>query len=151
MEEDCKAHDLYVKLFSKGKWPGKPSVSAWFGSAHTPWRDRQGRYQRAVTGLHDAELLTRYEVQQNPPDLLITNYSMLEYMMMRPIERTIFDRTRDWLHRCPNEKIMIVLDESSSLSRCAGSRSRATAAAASRASGRRPRAITSHLCHGELQ
>ena len=27
--------------------------------------------------------------------LLITNYSMLEYMLMRPIERTIFDETSE--------------------------------------------------------
>ena len=31
--------------------------------------------------------------------------------MMRPIERPIFDRTREWLHACPDEKIIVVLDE----------------------------------------
>jgi ATP-dependent helicase YprA (DUF1998 family) len=110
-EEDAKAFDLLEKLMKRGKWPAKPSVSQWYGRPHTHWRDRQGNYQRAVTGSHDAELLTRYEVQQSPPDLLITNYSMLEYMMMRPIERSIFDSTRSWLEQCPDEKIMVVLDE----------------------------------------
>ena len=43
---------------------------------------------------------------------LVTNYSMLEYMLMRPIERTIFDRTREWLANNPNERFLIVLDES---------------------------------------
>jgi hypothetical protein len=86
-------------------------VSAWFGVPGSVWRDRNGQYRRAITMPHDAELLTRFEVQENPPDLLITNYSMLEYMMMRPIERTIFDRTRAWLDACPREKILIVLDE----------------------------------------
>jgi ATP-dependent helicase YprA (DUF1998 family) len=60
---------------------------------------------------HDAELLTRHEVQESPPDLLITNYSMLEYMMMRPIERPIFDKTRAWLDAFPDEKILVVMDE----------------------------------------
>jgi len=60
---------------------------------------------------HDAELFTRFEVQESPPDLLITNYSMLEYMMMRPIERTIFDRTRAWLDAFPHQRILVVLDE----------------------------------------
>ena len=48
----------------------------------------------AVTLPDDVELITRSEIQAAPSDLLVTNYSMLEYMLMRPIERTIFDRTR---------------------------------------------------------
>jgi Domain of unknown function (DUF1998)/Helicase conserved C-terminal domain len=36
---------------------------------------------------------------------------MLEYMLMRPIERPIFDRTRAWLENNPKEKFVIVLDE----------------------------------------
>ena len=59
----------------------------------------------------DVELLTRSEVQASPPDLLVTNYSMLEYMLMRPIERAIFDKTRDWLEKNPKERFLIVLDE----------------------------------------
>ena len=66
---------------------------------------------RAVAQPDDTELLTRHEVQASPPDLLVTNYSMLEYMLMRPIERSIFDSTRDWLAENPEEKIMVVLDE----------------------------------------
>ena len=31
----------------------------------------------------DAEFITRFEMQNCPPDILITNYSMLEYMLMR--------------------------------------------------------------------
>jgi hypothetical protein len=110
-DDDAKASDLLENLAKRGKWPAKPSISEWFGRPHTHWRDRNGRYQRAVTGLHDAELLTRHEVQESPPDLLITNYSMLEYMMMRPIERAIFDKTREWLGACPEEKVLVVLDE----------------------------------------
>ena len=52
------------------------------------WQDRKtGEFVRAVTLPDDVELLTRHEVQAAPPDLLVTNYSMLEYMLMRPIER----------------------------------------------------------------
>src|SRR5580693_617210 len=64
-----------------------------------------------VTLPDDSELITRDEVQNAPPDLLVTNYSMLEYMLMRPIERPIFDQTRDWLEQNPGEKFLIVLDE----------------------------------------
>jgi ATP-dependent helicase YprA (DUF1998 family) len=110
-DEDAKASELLENLAKRGKWPAKPSVSDWFGRPHTQWRDRNGCYQRGVTGPHDAELLTRHEVQESPPDVLITNYSMLEYMMMRPIERPIFDKTREWLRACSEEKVLVVLDE----------------------------------------
>jgi ATP-dependent helicase YprA (DUF1998 family) len=110
-EDDAKAFELMERLIKRGKWPSKPSVAGWYGAPHVHWKNRRGEYQRAVAGPHDAELLTRHEVQAGPPDLLITNYSMLEYMMMRPIERPIFDRTREWLAACPDEKVMVVLDE----------------------------------------
>jgi hypothetical protein len=106
--EDRRAFELYGKLRNKGKWPAKPSVAEWFGSGK--WMPN-GVRKRAITLENDAELMTRDEVQVAAPDLLITNYSMLEYMMMRPIERTIFDQTRQWLDECPDEKFLIVLDE----------------------------------------
>jgi hypothetical protein len=36
---------------------------------------------------------------------------MLEYMLMRPLERPIFDHTRDWLRANPEEKFLLVIDE----------------------------------------
>lgn len=36
---------------------------------------------------------------------------MLEYMLMRPLERPIFDRTRDWLEQNPDERLLLVSDE----------------------------------------
>jgi len=36
---------------------------------------------------------------------------MLENMLMRPIERPVFDKTREWLAQNPSEKFLIVLDE----------------------------------------
>ena len=104
-EEDERAAQLFATLQKRGKWPAKESVSDWLGKPPTPWA------KRAVRRAHDAELLTRHEVHASPPDLLITNYSMLEYMMMRPIERPIFDATREWLDVCPDEKFLVVLDE----------------------------------------
>ncbi len=42
---------------------------------------------------------------------MVTNYSMLEYMLMRPLERPVFDKTRAWLSRNPSERFLVVLDE----------------------------------------
>ena len=46
------------------------------------------------------------------PDVLVTNYSMLEYMLMRPFERPIFDRhaRRGW-RRTRQTSFLLVLDE----------------------------------------
>jgi ATP-dependent helicase YprA (DUF1998 family) len=109
--EDAAAFALFHELKTRGKWPAKESVAEWFGKPNDRWLSANGEFKRAVLREHDAELLTRHEVQESPPDLLITNYSMLEYMMMRPIERPIFDKTRAWLEAFPDEKILVVMDE----------------------------------------
>lgn len=111
-EERAEALRLRLALKDRGKWPAKPDLAAWFGEKGSDWQDRKTKeFIRAITLPDDSELLTRHEVQAAPPDLLVTNYSMLEYMLMRPIERPIFDRTRDWLAGNPSEKFLVVLDE----------------------------------------
>ncbi len=37
----------------------------------------------------------RIEQTGGTPDLLVTNYSMLEYMLLRPIEQPLFNSTKD--------------------------------------------------------
>lgn len=51
------------------------------------------------------ELISRAEIRKNPPDLLFTNYSMLEYLLIRPEDYSIISprRMKDWQ--------FIVLDE----------------------------------------
>ena len=111
-DEQEEAKRLLRDLKDRGKWPAKSDLEAWFGAKGTRWQDtKTGEFVRAVTLPDDSELLTRHEVQAAPPDLLVTNYSMLEYMLMRPIERPIFDATRDWLAENPSESFLVVLDE----------------------------------------
>lgn len=111
-EEQEEAQRLLQALKERGKWPAKPDLTAWFGNKGTRWQNpKTEEFVRAVTLPDDSELLTRHEVQTAPPDLLVTNYSMLEYMLMRPIERPIFDRTRAWLESNSDEKFLVVLDE----------------------------------------
>lgn len=54
------------------------------------------------------ELLSRKEIRDNPPHLLFTNYSMLEYLLIRPNDYEIFqaDRLNNWK--------FVVLDEAHS-------------------------------------
>lgn len=111
-DDQKQAEILQNELKKRGKWPSKPDLVAWYGDKGDEWQDRKTKhFQRAITLPDDVELITRGEVQAAPPDLLVTNYSMLEYMLMRPIERPIFDKTRAWLEHNPSEKFLIVLDE----------------------------------------
>ena len=108
---DPKAATIVEELQKRGKWPSKEDIVAWYGPDHSKWVTRDGEFLRCICGPHDAELLTRHEVLAFPPDILITNYSMLEYMLMRPLERPIFDNTAQWLHDNPDEKLLLVVDE----------------------------------------
>lgn len=47
--------------------------------------------------LDGSEMRCRWDMQDSPPDILITNYSMLSIMLMREEDQPIFDRTREWL------------------------------------------------------
>ncbi len=61
--------------------------------------------------LDGGEMWSRWDMQDHPPDILITNYSMLNIIMMRSIENNIFDETRDWLANNPDEKFFLIIDE----------------------------------------
>lgn len=90
------------KLIQDGKLPAKENFDEFLEKLshgnHTPNDE-------------DAELVTRFEMQQFCPDILITNYSMLEYMLLRPREHKIWADTQAWLHADPNNKLLFVIDE----------------------------------------
>ncbi len=59
-----------------------------------------------------SEMWTRWDMQDDAPDILITNYSMLNIMLMRTIENGIFDSTRRWLQQDrQNHTFHLVIDE----------------------------------------
>ena len=110
--QQANAAALVAELKRRGKWPAKPDLIGWYGRSGTRWQDSNtSEFLRCVTLPEDPELFTRHEVQEAPPDVLVTNYSMLEYMLMRPLERPIFDQTRDWLSANPDERFLLVIDE----------------------------------------
>jgi DEAD/DEAH box helicase domain-containing protein len=57
------------------------------------------------------ELLTRWDMIAAPPDIFITNTSMLNIMLMRDIEAPIFELTKQWLKEDPNATFTLVVDE----------------------------------------
>jgi hypothetical protein len=89
------------KLKRRGRWPALDLAAL-----------RQAATEgNAALGKSDVELYTRQQIQQWCPDVLVTNYSMLEYMLMRPIEQEIFEKTASWLAEDQANTLLIVLDE----------------------------------------
>ena len=58
-----------------------------------------------------AELVTRWDMQATPPDLLVTNTSMLNAMLVREVDAPVFETTRAWLESDPDAYFYLVLDE----------------------------------------
>lgn len=67
--------------------------------------DSEKDVYRETYDLFPNEMGTRKEMHDTPPDILITNYSMLEYLLIRPTDSALFDagRARHWKY--------LVLDE----------------------------------------
>jgi DEAD/DEAH box helicase domain-containing protein len=57
------------------------------------------------------EMTTRWDMMKCAPDVLISNTSMLNVMLMRDSEEALFEQTRDWLNKDPNNKFTLVVDE----------------------------------------
>jgi ATP-dependent helicase YprA (DUF1998 family) len=109
-------------LIRKGKWPCKDLLGFFGADKITETTVKTGKKKgqirrsqnfknRLKTQPQDTELFTRHEMLVCCPDLLITNYSMLEYMLLRPIERSIFNQTREWLGSDERNQLILILDE----------------------------------------
>lgn len=122
------AESLYANLFGgdriyfgqySGNTPGR-------GSSKTPdqllscqeslldinamYEDYERLDDRKIQTLEGSELITRWDMQNTPPDVLITNYSMLSIMLQRDSESSLFSETRKWLEDKRNV-FYLILDE----------------------------------------
>lgn len=61
--------------------------------------------------LDGGEMLSRWDIQETPPDLLVTNASMLGAMLSREVEEPIFEKTRVWLRDNDEAYFYLVIDE----------------------------------------
>lgn len=61
--------------------------------------------------LDGGEMWSRWDMQDTPPDIFITNYSMLNIMLMREIEEKFFLKTREWLKSSPQNVFFLIVDE----------------------------------------
>lgn len=93
---------FFNQLLQEGKIPAKANMKQFLSSLHN---------NRHIPDEEDAELITRFEMQQFCPDILITNYSMLEYMLLRPREAKIWNDTKSWLNENTENKLLFIIDE----------------------------------------
>lgn len=100
--ENDEEKDILKKLIKDGKLPAKEDFGEFLKKLYA------GKH---IPDVEDAELVTRFEMQQFTPDILITNYSMLEYMLLRPRERKIWRDTQAWLNKDPSNKLLFIIDE----------------------------------------
>ena len=57
------------------------------------------------------EMVTRWDMVASPPDILVTNFSMLNVMLMRDVENNIFESTKKWLSQSKDNIFTFVVDE----------------------------------------
>ena len=99
-------------------------LEKWVNSAPAGSDERKIREDQKYTfqrlygkdGRVSSELRTRFDIQQTPPDILITNYSMLAIMLMRTEENPIIEKTRAWLEgetdkENPTRIFHLIIDE----------------------------------------
>ncbi|MBS9806377.1 DEAD/DEAH box helicase [Bacillus toyonensis] len=72
------------------------------------------KYHEKLTFINQvggSEMLSRWDMQEYPPDILITNFSMLNIVLTRSIEQKMFEKTKQWLEKDSNNIFYLVLDE----------------------------------------
>ena len=65
----------------------------------------------AFPAIDGGEMLTRWDMQERAPDILITNISMLNAMLSRSSERGMLEQTRRWLEVDNRNRFTLVIDE----------------------------------------
>ena len=79
--------------------------------AYAAGRDAPEPTRFLFPSLDGAEMVTRWDMQATPPDILITNTSMLATMLVREVDEPIFTSTRKWLEENDDAYFFLVMDE----------------------------------------
>lgn len=78
---------------------------------HDAQKDPPEKTRFIFPSMDGGEMLSRWDMQDAPPDILITNASMLGAMLSREVEDPIFKRTREWLTDNDDAYFYLVFDE----------------------------------------
>lgn len=83
---------------------GEPKITfgRFTGETKETFRESKKKYEEvediSINPLCDNELISREQMRATPPNILITNYAMLEYMLLRPGDNIIFseENSKKW-------------------------------------------------------
>lgn len=67
------------------------------------------------------EMVTRWDMVQDPPDVMVSNFAMINAILMRDFEAPLFRQTREWLAQSPEHVFTLAVDELHSYRGSAGS------------------------------
>jgi DEAD/DEAH box helicase domain-containing protein len=105
----------------KGKIPDRKNNEARIRDDASELRKIQNEIHALDSSDHDlisqfsnpfvGEMLTRWDMIEAPPDILISNFSMLNVMMLREREEKLFRATKEWLGESEANCFTLVIDE----------------------------------------
>lgn len=100
--------------------PERPSDEA-LGAAKSAYQKAlQARLFVPNLSIDSAEMFHRWEMQRSPPDILVTNTSMLSIMLMRhrhphlaedSADADVFEKTKAWLDESEDNIFQLIVDE----------------------------------------
>jgi DEAD/DEAH box helicase domain-containing protein len=106
-QQKAKIRARHVDLLREFKLAEETQSAAKLEAERTGDSDLIFNFPRVDGG----ELVSRWDMQETPPDILISNVSMLNAMLVREVEEPIWDQTRDWLENNDDSYFYLVLDE----------------------------------------
>lgn len=74
-------------------------------------KEKRERKRYFLPRLDGAEMRSRWDMQSSSPDILITNYSMLNVMLLRRRDDNFFASTKAWLDASADHVFTLVIDE----------------------------------------
>ena len=104
-----------VREYIKIEWVNREKV--FFGSGYSvdQVEEEHKKFEAEMLSyfpqLDGSEMRSRWDMQDVPPDILVTNFSMLSIMLMRSVDAPIFSTTKAWLKNDPNNIFHLVIDE----------------------------------------
>lgn len=93
------------KLLENYRSPFHFTYGQYTGATPEDENDSRRNARNRINNRYSGELVLRTEMRKTPPHILLTNYSMLEYLLLRPKDSELFDndRAKNWVY--------LVLDE----------------------------------------
>ena len=107
-----KARELRALLQDADRrWEALEQEEAAAKVAGRPFDRRKRYFLPRVGPWRSAEMRSRWDMQDSAPDILITNFTMLNIMLLRSWEQSIWEATKAWVEDDKSNVFTLVVDE----------------------------------------